>query len=519
MAGLGYPIFYAVGYLSNSAGGSAPIWPSLALNFVACLLLPGRLWTLVALGVVVWELVALQALLWLTLRVHPTLADLGGYAAANILTAIGPAALARAMRLYRRQARPALLISPLWIVALFGGALPGACLGALTRANGEGTSFVYAQMWLWLLSAVLTIVTFGPMVLGSIVGFKEAVRAPARAWEGWTVALAFGALFACFAVIPVAGDPLVAPMLLAAPLAWLALRFSHRATNFGVVFVATGVVTFAGHRIGIYRNVASVESWEHIVMSIDVFLLIGCGGALLVNLMTLKQRELLDELAHEHLALRDYARALTSAEETARRKTAADLHDGIGQVLAGQSMTLAAMRAHTSGTPLSTLLEEAAAASREAQEGLRAMIQDLAPPELDQASLAETIRWLADFFETRFGFEVTWHVTGEADLPRDSMRLIYRCVRELLMNARKHSKRRCAEVEIDLSQPTVEIMVLDEGIGFSEHPAPPLSGNRFGLAQLRERVRAAGGTVDLDTAAGEGCRVIVRLPPHTPLPG
>ena len=514
---LGYPLLYALGYLSKSVGGSAAIWPSHALTFAACMLLPVRLWPLVGLGVLSWEMLSRPVLYWMTIQSQPTLVDTCGYAFANVLTAACPAALARIMGLFQRQERFTLVISPLWIVALFAGSLPGAFLGAATRANAAGIAILQADMWLWVLSAVLTIVTFGPMVFGLILGFAEAVRSPARSWEGWTVSFIILALFASFAIVPwTAVDPLLEPMLLAAPLVWLALRFSRRTTNLAVVFVATGVVLFAGHGVGIYRGLESIDGWQHIVISIDVFLVIGCGGALLVNLMTLKQRDLLDELAHEHLALRDYARALGVAEETARRKTAADLHDGIGQVLAGQSMTLAAMRAHTSGPALSVLLDEAAEASREAQEGLRAMIQDLTPPGLEQASLDETLRWLADFFETRFGFRVTWRVTGAADLSRDRLRLIYRCIRELLMNARKHSQRHSAEVEVDLSASVVEIMVLDEGVGFDAHLALPLSGNRFGLAQLKERVRAVGGTLDLDTVVGEGCRVSVRLPAAMP---
>jgi len=83
------------------------------------------------------------------------------------------------------------------------------------------------------------------------------------------------------------------------------------------------------------------------------------------------------------------------------------------------------------------------------------------------------------------------------------------------MNARKHSQRRSAEVEVDLSAASVEIMVADEGIGFDAGRGEPLSG--FGLAQLRERVRAAGGTLDFDSGQGEGCRVTVRLPAPTPV--
>jgi signal transduction histidine kinase len=228
--------------------------------------------------------------------------------------------------------------------------------------------------------------------------------------------------------------------------------------------------------------------------------------------MTLKQRALLEELAHEHEQLRHYADALDFAEETARRATAADLHDGVGQVLAGQSMTLAAMRAHAGHPLLAALVEEAVAASREAQEGLRVMIQNLSPPELEQASLEQTLQWLVDLFRARFGFHVTHRIVGSPDLQRDRLHLIYRCIRELLMNACKHSQRRSAEVEVDISPDTVEVTVIDEGVGFDATRAASFTLPRFGLEQLRTRVRAAGGTLDIDAVVGEGCRVTVRLP-------
>jgi signal transduction histidine kinase len=517
---LGYPLLYALGYLSKSGAGSAAIWPAHAITFAAFLLLPLRAWPLVAFGVGAWEALARPVLHLLTIRSHTHWAVTSSFAVANILTAAGPAGLARVMRLFRRQERFQLVISPLWIVALFAGSLPGALLGAATSAHATGIAPMPADVGLWVLASVLTTVTFGPMVLGVLLGFSEPTATPARAWEGWAVSAMVVVLFTGLAVVPSpALEAPVEPMLFAVPLAWLALRFSRRATNIGVVIVASGVVAFAGYGVGIYRNLVNITGWQDIVISLDVFLVIVCGGTLLVNLMTLKQRELLDELAREHLALRDYARALGVAEETARRKTAADLHDGIGQVLAGQSMTLAAMRVHAGHSPLAVLLDEATEASREAQEGLRVMIQDLSPPGLDHASLDETLHWLANFFKTRFGFSVAWQVIGVADLPRDRVRLIYRCVRELLMNSRKHSQQQSAEVEVDLSASAVEITVVDEGVGFDGHRIDPLSGNRFGLAQLRERVRAAGGTLDVDAVVGEGCRVTIRLPALTPLRG
>jgi signal transduction histidine kinase len=321
------------------------------------------------------------------------------------------------------------------------------------------------------------------------------------------------ALFTWFALVPQpAAEQLVEPMLFGVPLAWLALRFSRRATSIAVAIVASGVVILAGSRTGHVSTAANLAGWRDVIVATDIFLLIGCGGALLINLMTVKHRALLQELEREHGQLRQYAHALDSAEESARRATAADLHDGIGQVLAGLSMTLAAMRAHAGQPKLGALIEEAIGAAREAQEGLRLMIQDLSPPELEHASLDQTLKWLVDLFGTRFGFTVEYKVDGKAELRRDQLRLVYRCVRELLMNACKHSQRQSAELEMELTPRAVDIRVIDEGVGFDVQAYGSTSGRRFGLAQLRERVRTAGGTLEIDTVLGEGCRVSVRLP-------
>ncbi len=514
---VGYMVLYAAGWISKPLAAPAAIWPAHALCFVVYSLLPLRRWPLVALGMIFSDLVSDAALDWMTNRSHGAMSVLLGFAFANTLTAAGPAFLARHLRLFRDEDRLQVIISPLWFVALFGGVLPGAFLGAATRAHGHGTPIVPADMCLWILAAVLTIVTFSPVLYGILLGFSEPAAASARPREGWAVSAIVVGLFTWFAIVPwPPADQLVEPMLFAVPLVWLALRFSHRATSTAVAVVAAGVAFLAGHGPGSYQNFSDLVGWSNVVISIDIFLLIGCGGALLVNLLMLKQRALLEELANEHDQLRHYAQALDFAEDAARRATAADLHDGVGQVLVGQSMTLAAMRAHVNDPRLLVLLEEAVMASREAQEGLRLMIQNLTPPELEHASLEVTLQWLVDLFNKRFGFRVTYRVNGGSELPRHQLHLVFRCIRELLMNAYKHSQRQCAEVEVDVSPGGVDLTVIDEGIGFDVRRTVPLLGLRFGLEQLRARVRAAGGMLDIDTVAGEGCRVTVRLPSSPP---
>ena len=508
-----YLALYAFSFLSKPLYGAAPIWPAHALTFAAFMLLSIRRWPVLVLVIVCCDLLANPSLNLLSGLPSGDMQSWLGFASANVLTTAGPAALARAFRLIRREPRYQPVLSPLWIVALLVGVVPGALLGGATRSHTAGAPVAAADVGLWGRAAVLAIVTMGPAMFGALLGFPAPAKDAAKRWEGWVISGALVGLFCLFIFAPwPAKNVLVEPMLFTIPLAWLALRFSQRTTRIVVGVVAAAISVLAGYATGGGPASAHSAAFPDIVVSIDLFLLIGCGGALLVNFMMFKQRDLLEELARDHAQLRQYALALDSAEEAARRTTAADLHDGIGQVLAGQSMTLSAMRAHANQPKLAALIEEAMEASREAQEGLRLMIQDLSPPELEHASLEEMLKWLAELFKTRFAFTIEYQVSGGKLLDRENIQLVYRCVRELAMNACKHSGRHAASVEVKVSGEWVHVTVIDDGIGFDAQRERSAAQGRFGLAQLRERVRAGGGSVSLTSAAGGGCRATVRLP-------
>ena len=197
---VGYPLLYALGYLSKSVAGPAAIWPAHALAFAAFMLLPLRAWPLIMIGMVAWELLARTLLFVITTQSYPSLSLTCSFAFANILTTMGPAAVARIMRLFRRQDRFALVISPLWIIALIAGALPGALLGAATSAYSVNAPLAPGDIGLWVLASVLTIVTLGPMVFGLLLGFSEPTATPVRRAEGSAVSALVFTLFGYFAV-------------------------------------------------------------------------------------------------------------------------------------------------------------------------------------------------------------------------------------------------------------------------------------------------------------------------------
>lgn len=301
----GYPLAYALGYLAKTNFLPAAIWPADALPFAAYLVLPARLWPLVALATTSWELVAVPVLSSLSGAPGVPTGQTLGFAIANCLTAIVPAALARLFRLYRSEEPLQLAFSPLWIVALGVGVWPGALLGNWTRIQLAGAPVFAADVSLWAIASMVAITSFGPAVIGMLVGFIEPAPARAGRTESWWAAALIAALFLGFSMAPwPLASQLIEPMLLTIPMVWLALRFSRRVTSIGVALVALGVTVLFSY--GTQPNLAPAAAgpWRDATMSIDIFLLTACGGTLLINLMTLRQRQLMLELAQEHEALK-----------------------------------------------------------------------------------------------------------------------------------------------------------------------------------------------------------------------
>ncbi len=207
--------------------------------------------------------------------------------------------------------------------------------------------------------------------------------------------------------------------------------------------------------------------------------------------------------------LRMLASQITTAEERARRKVAQVIHDDIQQLLIAAKMRLT-MEPDDLATPeelkiVSGLLDKTLAQAR-------SLVSELSPPVLHDGGFDEALSWLAGHMDETHRLKVVLKTEGDLQGLEESLgTLLFNIVRELLFNAVKHSGVDEARVHARITGETLEVSVEDSGKGFDVAGRTAGEGG-FGLFSIDERVSAFGGTMDITSEPGEGCRFVIRLP-------
>jgi signal transduction histidine kinase len=214
--------------------------------------------------------------------------------------------------------------------------------------------------------------------------------------------------------------------------------------------------------------------------------------------------------------LQAYARRVSEAEERARRETAVDLHDGIGQTLVGMQMMVDVARQRRPAE-LEPLLRDLSLRLHQVQDHTRRMITDLSPPGLYELGLAAALEWLVLQLREHDGLNVRLTCSvREAAIPVETRVLVFRLARELLRNAVRHSGVLEATLEAHGDEHLLRLKVSDAGHGFDGGLHAVADGGKgFGLWSIAERVREAGGRFTIDSAPEKGARFELEIPLHS----
>jgi signal transduction histidine kinase len=224
-------------------------------------------------------------------------------------------------------------------------------------------------------------------------------------------------------------------------------------------------------------------------------------------------REQAERLARDSEdSLRQLTGRLLQLQDAERRKFSRELHDSLGQYLAGVKMNLEMFATRRTDD----LLEEAIQLLDQSIAETRTISHLLHPPLLDEAGLASAAKWYLEGFALRSGIEVKIDLPENVGaLPRPIALGLFRVLQESLTNIHRHSGAAKAEVALQLSSHHVILKVRDYGKGI----APGLlrsfrtkgTQSGVGLAGMRERMRDLGGQLSIQPC-NPGTLISVTMP-------
>lgn len=201
-----------------------------------------------------------------------------------------------------------------------------------------------------------------------------------------------------------------------------------------------------------------------------------------------------------------------------RVRIAGLIHDGVTQQVSNVVIQLQLLElASQSQDPerLADTLRSAREATAAALEELRSSLYELAPRMSHMEDLVPSLRQWCQDYAAQWGIGVSVEAVDDEVgqyLDTETGMLAYAVVQECLTNIRKHADAGEVVVKVDFEPGELVLTVTDDGVGFPENPGPAAGGKRMGLRILRDRVRTAGGRMDIASTPGEGAEVTVHLP-------
>ncbi len=252
-------------------------------------------------------------------------------------------------------------------------------------------------------------------------------------------------------------------------------------------------------------------------------IILGVSFALALILLFIHYRRLTSELKARAVAesaardgeesLRQLTTRLLQMQDEERRKFSRELHDSLGQYLAGVKMNLEMFsRSH----PTNELLANAIQLLDQSIAETRTISHLLHPPLLDEVGFSSAAKWYVQGFSERSGVEVKMEIPDRLGrLPRSLELGLFRVLQESLTNIHRHSKSARAEVALQAFPEKIVLRVRDYGRGI---PQELLSAFRtrgtslgIGLTGMRERVRELGGHLDIQSSAA-GTQISLTVP-------
>ncbi len=235
-----------------------------------------------------------------------------------------------------------------------------------------------------------------------------------------------------------------------------------------------------------------------------------------VNFMTAISPEVALAMALLIAQPRQMDQVRTTAQLDERRRITYDLHDSLAQQIGYLHLALDRLTEDgdiVRSERLRADMERMRSIAGEAYDRVRSNLSILRSQE--NADLSRAVVDYADTVSKMAHLQIDVAVTGEpTPLSPALSQNVLNLARESLTNVEKHA--RASRVQIDLlwAKESLHLMLTDDGVGFDPASAP--ADGHYGLAMITERVKAARGELKIESAPGQGTRLLFKIPLQRP---
>jgi PAS domain S-box-containing protein len=218
-----------------------------------------------------------------------------------------------------------------------------------------------------------------------------------------------------------------------------------------------------------------------------------------------------EALKESEARLRILSTQLLSAQESERKRIAAELHDSVGQMLTAIKFKVE-----------NTLEEKGKGAARakeksfeaiiplvkETIEEVRRMQMDLHPSTLDDLGVLATLAWFCREYQKIYSrIRIDKEIAIQENEVSTPLKVVlYRLTQEAMNNIAKHSQADLVRLSLRKQENRIEWTIEDNGIGFDLEKILSSEGSKrgLGLSSMRERTELSGGKFMIESTQGKG---------------
>jgi signal transduction histidine kinase len=206
------------------------------------------------------------------------------------------------------------------------------------------------------------------------------------------------------------------------------------------------------------------------------------------------------------------AASLMEGQEGERKRLAADLHDGIGQMLTGLRLHSEKVKSFDfTNTKQAKSFEELQNLIQETIEATRTVSFNLAPSVLSDFGVVPAIRILTEQVSKITDIKIDFQSQNITRLPEAIETCLYRITQEAMHNAVKYSKSVSLKIQLSDNESFVTLSIMDKGEGFDvKSVQKSLRGS--GLKNMQARAELLNGTYKIQSKIGKGTTIKIEIP-------